>query len=117
VKDETRSIKTLQKAVLSHAKAMRWILASLDGRPASPAISLIRVTRYEVTIVLKESGILHGPDYETLHGYAGKKRRKYEPGQVENPENLVLEHPAGGQIIRNRPHRSPVIQSEEATNA
>lgn len=69
---------TLQKALLSHAKSIRWLLASLKNKGGQPAIYGVRVNRDEVTVVLEKVGVLHNPTFNTLRGYKPLGRPKKE---------------------------------------
>jgi hypothetical protein len=78
---------TLQKALLSHAKSIKWLLASLENKGGRPEIFGVRVSRHEVVVVLKKSGVLHDPSFNTLRGYKPLGRPKKEilpePSKVE----------------------------------
>lgn len=72
---------TMQKALLSHAKSIRWLLASLRNKGAKPGIYGVRVNDDEVTVVLVRSGVLHNPSFATLRGYKplGRPKKDWKP--------------------------------------
>ncbi len=72
-----------QKALLSHAKSIRWLLASLDEQDAEPEIFGIRVNRDEVAVILGKQGVLHNPSFNTLRGYKPLGRPK--KGETPSP--------------------------------
>ena len=93
MKAETRSVKTLQKALLSHAKAARWILASLGNKGGKPEIFGIRVSRNEVVVILEPAGVLTNPTYATLRGYKPPSRKKYLAKSQADVANALASRP------------------------
>lgn len=76
----------MQKAALSHARSLRWLLARLDNLGSEPSIRLVRIRRGETTFVL-DRGIVHNPnDWKALRGRASRTEEIEEKEEVQGPE-------------------------------
>ncbi len=86
----------MQKAVLSHAKSLRWLLARLENLGSKPHITSIRVLRHE-TVFVTSRGVIHNPkDWHTLRGYEAKTEGKEVQNEPLVP--LVITNVIGGQL-------------------
>ena len=86
MKPQTKEIRTMQKAAISHAKSLRWILKRLDNLGSEPRITSIRVNSLETTFVTYR-GTVHNPgDWKALRGKAPKIEEIEEKEGVQGPE-------------------------------